>query len=256
MKKAKEQLQEVEKDTNSHSKEVASSADAMMNDIKAKNDNNQRKEITEATKEITEKTEALLGEFERRLKSMKATHNNESKRIKTEISRLFRGAVAKRKDELIALYKKAFSMKSEIGSIRKEYNNIIVQHQKNSRKLIENRANILNGIKRGCHDLKKQKENLALQEAKNAKTRQNDLNELNRLWKNMKASKNAEIEKLEQKIIEKRNQINKLEGRSTSNSKSRNSALNSITEGIIRDFEEEMQKKKTELEQLSKKSNE
>lgn len=254
LKHAKDLLKETNKNTASQLKQVNSTADNYFNEIKGGNDDSrlsQKKEAIEATSDITKKTENLLLEFEKNLKEMKSQFNNESKKIKKEISKLFKGAVMKRKDELVALYKKTITLKSEAGSIRNDYNNIIQNHQKQSKSLIETRNSILNAIMHGNRDLKKQKDNLALQESKNQKLRQQELNELTKNLKNARATQKQELDKIDSKINEKKYQIQKLLERNSSNSKSRDTALESITECLIRDFEEEMLRRKADYDQVS-----
>lgn len=254
LKQAKETLKETEKNNSNLLKQVIASADGYFSEVKNNTDGSQQsqnKEAMEATAEITKKTELLLIEFEKNLKEMKSYFTAESKKIKKEISKLFKDAVAKRKDEIVSLYKKSFSLKSEVNSIRKNYNNIVQNHQKQSKSLYENRTAILNQINKGNNELKKQKENLALQEAKNQKLRQQELNELTKTLKNARTTQKQELDKLDQMINEKKLQIQKLTERNNTNSKGRDSALSSITECLMRDFEEELQRRKAEYDQIS-----
>lgn len=254
LKETKDTLNKIEKANAANVNLTIAAYDEIMNDIKNKSESsssNQAKALNDAVAPINKKTEALLGEFETNLKAMKAQYTSNSRKLKNEINKLFKDAIVNKKDELNTLHNNAESLKTEIGAIRKTYNNVIFTHQKQSRSVLDARNTLINNTKQVIQNIKKQKENLALQEAKNQKIRQQEIADLTKSLKNARANQKQETDKIEQKIQDKKIQIQKLIEKNNLNMKTRDSALNSITESLKKEHEEEMQKRKADFDQIA-----
>ena len=253
--KTKKDLIEMEKNASTQSKSISELAKKLTSDMKGKNKTNSKKDLNAATAKINGKTETLLANFEQKLKTMKTQHNAETKKIKIEINKLFKDSIVKHKDELISLYKQVFGLKSWVGNVRKDYNTMMAKHQKEYQSSVEFKTKILNETKAKCKDIKKQKDNLAAQESKNTKNRQNEILSLNKVLKSAKVNHASNLEKIDAQIVERKKQIQKVEERNINLTKNRESALNSITEDLLKEFEEEVNKMNSEKEKLANEIN-
>lgn len=247
----KTEIDGIRSEIESTSKDVDDSAGALFSEKASQEQRSgrgQKAEMDKATAEWSRKTAENLAQFEKTVKEMATKHKKTKAELRGELAKLMKTAVRARIGKFKECRSKTTQLKTQVVALRKRFNAMMTAHQKASKRAVDAKTANMKEVVVAAQDRKQHVVALGKQINAEGQKARTDVGALEKDLQNRRNNWKVQIDDVAKKIEELEAKSAKLGGSEVSH----RSALASIMDSYIKEFEEDTRAIKDRHERINK----